>query len=66
MFWPEEESVTVVPMARVLDGSSVGEECRVKMGRAFYTGKIKAVGKLLHVHHNYPQHLHSTSLHKTL
>ena len=50
MFWPEEESVTVVPMARVLDGSSVGEECRVKMGRAFYTGKIKAVGKLLHVH----------------
>ena len=39
--------MTVVRRAQVLGGSSEGEECQVKMGRAFYTGKIMAVGKLL-------------------
>ena len=39
--------MTVVRKAQVLGGSSEGEECQVKIGRAFYTGKIMAVGKLL-------------------
>ena len=35
----------VVPMCKVVDGTAVGEECRVKVGRCTYSGAhILAIG----------------------
>ena len=45
VFWPEEQSVTVVPEKQMKEGSMVGDACKVKVGLRHHCGVIKAVGK---------------------
>ena len=44
VFWPNENSVIVVPLSRLLEGSPVGDECSIMAGRLHYRGKIAAIG----------------------
>ena len=43
VFWPNENSARVVPLSRLLEGSSVGDECSIKPGKLHYRGKIAAI-----------------------
>ena len=36
--------MSVMPKSFVFDGETPGDECRVKMGRSCYKGKILAIG----------------------
>ena len=45
--WPEENSVSVICLERVVEGNKVGDQCRVKVQRKIHEGKILAIGKLL-------------------
>ena len=46
VYWPEEDSVSVVPVENVQEKCEVGKECEVKLGRKCYKGKVCAIGKL--------------------
>ena len=46
VLWPEENSVSVLCLERVVEGSKVGDRYRVKIQRKIHEGKILAIGKL--------------------
>ena len=65
VLWPEENSVSVLCLERVVQGSEVGDRCRVKVQKKIHEGKILAIGKLnlyyLHIRSHWRVHL-STGL----
>ena len=44
VYWSKEESVSVLPAAKVTGDISVGSESQVKLGRTFHPVKIAAAG----------------------
>ena len=46
--WPDEESVSVVS-GDTLSSDKIGENCKVKVHRKEYVGKILAKGKQAHI-----------------
>ena len=47
VFWPKENSASVLSLERVSEGSKVGDKCTVKVQRKMYEGELLAIGKLL-------------------
>ena len=45
VYWPEEDSMSVVSIGSLREECMVGEECEVKSGRTYFKGKVSAVGK---------------------
>ena len=45
VFWEQEDSVSVVPSARVKGDLIVGEECEVIIQQKAYCGRVTATGK---------------------
>jgi len=43
--WPEEDCVSVVPVARVSGDQQVGSSCTVHIRGKTYTGQVAATGK---------------------
>ena len=48
VYWPTEESVSVVTSGDLYTDSSVGEECKIRIGRRCFVGIVSATGKCIH------------------
>ena len=46
MHWPKEDSVSVFPIIKLLEGSVVGDTCSVRLGKQVHCGSILGIGKL--------------------
>ena len=47
MYWPKEESVSVVARSRLLVGSVLGDACSIRIGKQVHHGHIQGIGKFL-------------------
>ena len=47
MYWPEEESVSVVPGKNISTDKDEEETCMVRIGKSVYPGKSAATGMLI-------------------
>ena len=47
MYWPGEDSVSVVPRSKLLTGDMEGSKYTIKMGKSVHEGEIIGVGKQL-------------------
>ena len=49
VFWPEESAVSVVNACKITDPEpdslQLQQDCKVKVGRNIYSGKVAAIGK---------------------
>lgn len=45
VLWPEENSVSVVSLDRVVEGRKAGDGCTVRINKILHEGKILATGK---------------------
>ena len=51
VFWPEESAISVVNACKITDPGpdslQLQQDCKVKVGRNLYSGKVAAIGKVL-------------------
>ena len=47
VFWPKEDTYSVVPRSRLLEGNAIGDSYRLKIGRMTHTGTLVAIGMFL-------------------
>ena len=49
MHWPKEDSVSVLSMIKLIEGSVVGDTCSVRLGKQVHCGSILGIGKFLYL-----------------
>ena len=49
IYWPEESAVSVVNSCKIIDPEpdslQLQQDCKVKVGRTIYSGRVAAIGK---------------------